>query len=145
MTTLSAAIDGHLSTFLRMSKRRVYQLSFIKCLSFLLQRQAIGAIQRLGHSSHLGFAELANAMLRRCYTTPWAFFSPWLRRACECHAAALLYNALGQHGFSNLHESGNVGTLDIVDVVTVLAVLHTLGMNAGHNLMQHLVYFCASP
>ena len=80
----------------------------------------------------LGFAEL--------YTIPMSYIAnrPWLRRA--------LYNSLRHHGVSDLHEAGDVGTLDIVDIaIGLLAILDALLMDGRHNLVQLLVDLSFTP
>ena len=50
-----------------------------------------------------------------------------------------------QHSLSHLHESGDVGTLDVIDVAVLAAVLDALLVYARHDLVQPLVHLFGRP
>ncbi len=71
-----------------------------------------------------------------------------LRERGEAHACIIkpLHDALCHHGVCHLHESGDVGALDVVDVtVGLCAILHALVVDAVHDGMQLLVDFGSAP
>ena len=56
-----------------------------------------------------------------------------------------LHDALCEHSLGDLHESGYVGTLYIVNIVAFLTVLHALLVDTTHNLVQALVNLLGGP
>ena len=57
-----------------------------------------------------------------------------------------LYDTLCEHCIGNLHEAGNVGTLDVVDLTVGLGtVLNSGVVDVAHNAAQTLVDFFSAP
>ena len=53
---------------------------------------------------------------------------------------------MSDHSVSNLDETGDVGTLNIVDVTILFStIFHAVSMDAVHDAMQFFVNFFASP
>lgn len=51
-----------------------------------------------------------------------------------------------KHSISNLDESGNVGTLDIINESSIiLSIFHTLFMDTLHDLLKFLINFVSGP
>lgn len=58
----------------------------------------------------------------------------------------MLNYSLLEHCLSNLHEAGDVGALDVVDITVWLStVLHTSLVDVRHDAMEFLVYLSRSP
>ena len=57
-----------------------------------------------------------------------------------------LDDALTNHRVGDLHETGDIGTLHVVDKsVRLGAVLDTLVMDVAHNLVETFVYLLGTP
>ena len=66
-----------------------------------------------------------------------------LSSVCDVVAS---YDALCHHGLGNLEESSHVGTLYVVDVaIGLCAVLHAVGVDVVHDVVQFGIYFLAAP
>ena len=58
----------------------------------------------------------------------------------------MLHYALGEHSLCHLHESGDIGTADVVDVsVGLFAVFDTLLVYRFHDVVQALVDLVGAP
>ena len=59
-----------------------------------------------------------------------------------CYDAPLLDDTLLEHGLSHLHEAGDVGTLDIVNMTVRLCTeLNASLVDALHDVVQLIVNF----
>ena len=92
----------------------------------------------------LRYAEVFLAMLTQ-FLVPSAK-KRWLRFAMPKFSSQFLHNSLCHHCFSNFHETGDVGTTDIIDVAIGLSsIFYTLLMDGMHDLVKSFIYFVCRP
>ncbi len=102
-----------------------------------------GSMEQSGHNRICGCLN----GIRRPYGIhcEWCSSPVIIRRITQDEQAASLQYALGHHGMSHLHETGNVRAFHVVDVTICAAVAQALGMNVAHDLVQTGIHLLCRP